>query len=274
MGIVRPAVLVLLAGCGRFGFGELADQPDTPRPDPDATLDGRQVTAECDPQVGGDTVALYDFDGTFETDQSAQHSGTVIGEIVPGPSTRCGAQSGQLNGGHIVIADSPAFDLTEGSVELFVRSPDPSLGRLQGILSRDADGTAFDGHFTIGLSPDGRLFARMQRHQNDLSVFRCSGVLPADQWIHVGVSFGPPGFRLWIDHVEASGGTVTLLEVLQDCSVPHTFGIDGNNNALVIGASLMGSVEGASDPVAEVPLDGGSIDHLHLRSTWRDFSVF
>jgi hypothetical protein len=264
---VRLAVLLLCGACGRFGFGASEAAPDAV-PGPDARV------ADCDPEVGADSVALFSFDDGLGTDATQQHAGQIVGAVTPG-EPRCGTSAVDLAGGHIRIADSPAFDLNEGSIELFFRTPTPALDRLQGIVSRDANGTTFDGHLTIGLATNGQLWLRIQRMLNDLSVFRCSNApLPVDSWVHIGASFGPPGLRLWIDHVEQTGGTIEIFDSIHDCSLPHTFGIDGNNNALVLGGLLIVAPEGDPAPEPTDLLDNGSLDHVHLRSTWRDFSVF
>ncbi len=262
---MRLSTVVVLAGCGRFGFGEVPSNEDDAA-DPDAAV----VTLECDPNPGPDTVALFGFDADLTMDASQQQVATPVGAVATGSSTRCGSGSIELAGGHVRVADSPGFDLDEGSVELFFRAPTPALD--QAILSRDANGTTLHGHFTIGLSVEGRLWVRIQR-MGDLAMFRCTGPIPADQWMHVGVSFGPPGLRLWLDHVEQTGRFVDLFGSTQDCSLPHTFGIAGNDNVLAIGGSLVLAADADPAPTPVSPF-GGSVDHLHVRSTWRDFSRF
>jgi len=266
---MRAAWVVVLAGCGRLGFGAAELPPDADVPD---APDGR--TVECDPEVSADTVALYSFEGDVGTDASGGHSGAQIGTVTS-DGGRCGSHGAKFGGGFIRIPDSPAFDLPEGSVELFAQIARIDVGRSQGLISRDALNTDFNGHFTLALTEDGHLFVRLQRIGN-LSVYRCTKEpVPTNQWIHIGISFGPPGLQMWLDHVEVTGTELTVFggDAPVSCTEPHAFGIDGNDQVLAIGGLMVDSANG--DPVAEAGdvLDGGLIDHVHLRSTWRDFSL-
>jgi hypothetical protein len=105
-------------------------------------------------------------------------------------------------------------------------------------------------------------------------VFRCSDPIPADRWVHLGVSFGGTGgFRMWIDHVEATVASAMFTSTLVDCTAPHTFGIAGNSNALILGALNLTAGNSDPDPLVLDHLIDGALDQVRVRSTWRDFSL-
>jgi hypothetical protein len=100
--------------------------------------------------------------------------------------------------------------------------------------------------------------------------FRCSEPIAADAWTHVATSFGVNGFRLWIDGAPQTAATVEL-DGVQSCTEPHVFGIDGNDNAIVIGGLNRYSPNHAPAPTVDDPLTG-EIDQVRIRSGWRDFT--
>jgi Concanavalin A-like lectin/glucanases superfamily len=263
--VVRTlSLLMLMAGCGRLGFGATQSEPD-------AGVDAAEVSDPCDPRVNDDTVALYAFDASLVGDSTTLHDAINRG-ATPSTAPRCGSGAAQFaNGGYLRVADSPAFDLPVGSVELFVRTPDPSVGDLQGILSRDAVGTDFDGHFLIAFAASGQLFARIQ-HTPATHVFRCT-VAPVSEgtWHHVGISFGAPGFRMWVDGALVTGTSLVYDNATVSCEAPHAFGIDGNDNALIIGALNYLAADNAPEPTVAAPLTG-EVDQIRIRDVWRDFT--
>jgi hypothetical protein len=158
-----------------------------------------------------------------------------------------------------------------------VRTPTPVTGEIQGILSRDAVGTDFGGHISVALGPTGAVWVRMQQIAGGLSVFRCGAApLPVDQWVHLGISFGPPeGFRLWLDHQPATGTSV-LFEPggsIEDCTVAHGLGIAGNDNTLAFGGLLFLAPNSDPAPAIARPFTNGQIDQVHIHSTAHDFGV-
>ena len=260
---MRAQYLVLIAGCGRFGFGEA--------PAGDGMPDGPRDV--CDATPGADSVALYTFEGGSVADATGAHPGIAEGTlgVVAG---RCGATAIEFSSSYVRVPDSPAFDLEAGAIELFVRTSTPAAGTEQGILSRDANGTDFDGHLSIGLAKNGQLWVRLQRMLGNLSVFRCSEPLPADQWVHVGVSFGgADGFGLWIDHVRSTTTTAMVTNSMVDCTTPHPYGIAGNDNTLVLGVLDFTAVNSDPNPVVVEPFTGGQLDQIHIHSQPKDFGV-
>ena len=256
--------MLALSACGRLGF-EARTEPDG---DADLEIDAAETEPACSPDVDADTVALYLLDDPPTADATGTHSGAVR-MTVAADAPRCGSASARFDTGYILVPDHPDFDLATGSIEMFVRLA--VLGNAnQTFVARDALGTG-DGHFIVLVSSAGHLITRLQR--GGTSFYRCAD-FPLNAWVHVGVSFGAPGFRMWIDGVPAAKATATIDGSAVDCTAEVIGGIDGNNNVLLIGASnaLLGN-EGDPDPAVDQYVLGGKIDHVRLRRTWRDFGL-
>jgi hypothetical protein len=271
---MRWTWLIALAGCGRFGFGP-PPLEDAPAADgtvaDDAVVTGDAGFDWCE-GVRADTVALYRFEPPAPAaDATGQHSGTLRG-TASAVASPCGQGIALGAGGYVLVPDAPAFDLDTGSIELLVRVTSMPATE-QALLTRDSEGTA-DGHLLIQLASVGNITVRMQRSGAG-SFSRCSPVLPLDTWVHLGVSFGglpEQGFRLWLDHVESpvlSFVDPSLGAI--DCTAPHAFGLAGNDNALVIGASNALATAGNPDPPTTNSFTNGMLDQVRLSSSWRDF---
>ena len=262
--IVRAVVFVLvLSACGRLGF----DARTSPDGDPLET-DAPETEAACNSEVDAEAVALYLLDDPIPADATGEHSGTTRMTVTTAPG-RCGSASALFDTGYILVPDHAEFDLTTGSIEMFVRLS--TLGAAnQTFVARDALGTS-EGHFIVLVSEAGHLITRLQR--GNTSFYRCAD-FPLNTWVHVGVSFGTPGLRMWMNGMPATKSTATISGSVVDCTQEVTGGIDGNNNALLIGASnaLLGE-EGSPDPAVDQFVLGGTIDHVRLRNTWRDFGL-
>lgn len=230
---------------------------------------------DCVYKVDSDTVALYTFSGSGNTvtDLTGMHPGTVVGT----GATRVSGKSGCGNAmrfspttpvSHVMVPDSTAFDLKQGSVDLWVRF-DSAASTNEGILSRDASGTTKSGHLTILRRCNGAISIRLQNTTNEGNV--CSKPLSVGAWHHVGVSFGgSQGIKLYVDGTLTNEtadiicGTDTIT-----CGTSVTTGIDGNDNPWVIGASSWNSQEDVSTPVTQ-PLDG-RVDSVRISKVRRSF---
>lgn len=158
----------------------------------------------------------------------------------------------------MTIDHNPALALPAGGIDFWLRLG-PSDGLQQGIISRDARGISRSGHLTLFRAVDGRLRLRLQTDRQFAGTDeRTADPIPIGQWMHIGISYGPPGLSLFVDGVVGIETTDTL-------------GIDGNDNPWVIGVNSAGSMEGQAEPVRE-PFAGGAIDHLRIWRGWQDFS--
>jgi hypothetical protein len=90
------------------------------------------------------------------------------------------------------IADSPAFDLAEGSIDFWFRPNRCPQGEAAGLLSRDAMGEALPGHLAVNWGVDCQLAVRLQRPGFDTAE-KVPGILSLNVWHHIGMNFGPQG---------------------------------------------------------------------------------
>ncbi len=118
-----------------------------------------------------------------------------------------------------------AFDVTADSVD-----------GLQGLISKDHDMFGDGGHLTIWLD-DGEIVVRLQ--SDDSSYTINGGTLKAGVTQSVAVTFGGDGFKLYV------GGELVD-------SNNYTGGLEGNSEAIVIGASQWSSTAGTTDDLVNV----------------------
>ena len=265
---------------GPLPDGPLPDGPlpdltstDAPLPDqfvPDA---GPPCVSKADP----DTLLLYTFSGsgTTVTDVTGKHPGKLVGSSVarvPG-SPGCGAAVAFPNSAahYIEIADAPAWDLAQGSVDLWVRVDTPSSLAVRGIVSRDADNSVKPGHFSLLQLPDNGIAVRLQ-HTTNQGAVRCSPPVSFGVWHHVGVNFGTGGLQLFVDGVVAKRTDQVIAKSLTlTCGTSSNLGIAGNDNPWVLGASTHQSVEGTATPTS-YPFDG-AIDSFRISKARRAFGA-
>jgi hypothetical protein len=145
----------------------------------------------------------------------------------------------------------------------------------RGIISRDANGAAKEGHIAVVRACGGGITVRLQR--GGANYVRCSKPVKENVWYHVGINFGPKtGLELFVNGQQANEkGGVKWIAPSQPCTYgltcgsSTTGGIDGNDNPWVIGDSSQASQEGQATPLI-APL-GGIIDHVRISSTTRSF---
>jgi hypothetical protein len=264
------------ASCGRIGFELQPGDPDAAA----SAIDAAEVIdlrLSCERGAENLDVALYDFDDDLAgviVDALGNNSGTTVGNVVyvDGPVSACGRaiQFSASTQGYGLIADSPAWQLADGSVDFWFRAssypPD-----LAGMLSRDAGGTSTPGHLGIFLDSTGRVGFRLQE-QDAVQTFGggvCSeaGAVVLGEWNHLGINFGSDGTELWLNGsvVDEPGNLDTVL-----CQTGNAIGINGNANPWTIGINSGTSEDGMALPVIQ-PFEG-AMDHLRISSSPRKFS--
>jgi hypothetical protein len=227
------------------GLDATVDAPEVP---PDAPVDG---CASCPV-----AVARYAFDGDL-TDGAGDHPGAAVGSgltFVPGAVGQA-VRIPATGTTYVRVEDSPLFDLSAGAIELGFRFVAGAPARDLGLLARDANGSATDGHFNLRLGHDRRVVARIQRMSDPtLQAHRCTAEpVAVGAWHRVEVSFGPAGLAMTVDGVLANGATWTGEGgTVYDCTAPWDRGLAGNDNPLILGASTTTSVEGTGMPVSDV----------------------
>jgi hypothetical protein len=268
-----PILITLLVGCqfDASGTGALTDAD----PSDGANRDGPATKCATTDNA---TLSLYRFDddigGAVANDETGRHSGTFTGTpTFPSGPCGLGIEFPAGAGATVDVPNDSDWDLSTGSVDLWVRVP-PPITDAAGVMGRDANGVAMPGHFEISLTSENRLYVRIQNAMG--TELRCSDdAYTPGQWIRVGANWGAPDLELWIDGVEQSfigqipwASTITI-----NCEgLVNTDGIDGNDNPWVFGASNGDSVEGTGAPVT-LPLTNGAIDHVRISNARRDYSI-
>lgn len=225
-----------------------------------------------------DTVALYRFEGDAD-DETTNHDGVPsAGSFYEAGPFGCGLATafgpGNSVGNFVEIPDSAAFDLGVGAIEASVYVASTTANRPRVFFSRDSSNEPGTGELTIGIACDGTVVATLEDGVS--TVHRCSSnVVPAGQYVEVGVNFGPAGFALFVAGVPGSrtgmlgfGGVNCNRDI--DCGGTSTGGIAGNDHPIVIGASNASSTPGTTDDL-DSPLRDGRVDNLRISSTNRVF---
>jgi hypothetical protein len=242
-----------------------------------------EVVTECPGPVATNegVIALYTFDEDQGRAQVADvvgsHNGAVqLGLVVTvdGPEGCDRAFSFGSQGQYIVIDDSPDWDLEVGSVDLWLWLPAQLVDNI-GVFSRDVDQRRAPGQISLFVDVEGRAVLRVQPQDDELDnsndAVACSAApLAREQWVHLGVNFGPPAVELYVDGQLAAGEGAHAIIAGWDCGQPGEYGIAGNDLPWVVGRSTFRSV-GVLETL-EFPASGCAIDHLRISSERRDFT--
>jgi hypothetical protein len=239
----------------------------------DASTDGAidaSIDASPDGSTAPVTVARYLFDDNVE-DETGAHDATIVGTGLTYPNGRNGSTDHAVAipttlAAHVRIPDSPAFDIASGTIDVWFRydstAPDGDLG----LVSRDANGSATNGHFNLRLGHDRRVVMRIQQISDPtVEAYRCTAALvQPNVWHHVAIGFGGT-LSMEVDGVAATGASWSdASSVPHDCTAAWAGGIDGNDNPWVVGALTIQATDGTGMPVASVA-GGVQIDELVIR---------
>lgn len=211
------------------------------------------------------TVALWDFEELPASvrDSAGAHPGRIVDGMVgsvPGPAG-CGraAWFDETSAGYVLVPDAPAWQLPVGSVDFWFRA-NACSAQESGVVTRDAEFTMRPGHFRVFWRNDCRLAVRVQNQANETGGVEIAtlGGLALEQWHHVGINFGAPGLEL-------------VLDGRSQGFAPVDWGIDGNQNAWVMGVSNDKSLEGTGAPVWK-PLRAAGIDRVRVTDRRQPFA--
>ena len=276
------ALIVFGASCGRFGFDEeprAADASLEPPIDASPGIDAEPAPLPivgCAEPPDPDTLALYDFEIANSSgflDTTGSHAGETVGALAFGQGAfdECG-QALEFDGdlaNYAQVPDDPSFVIPEGSVDLWFRV-DRVVDQFAGLISRDSQGTAGKGHFTVLVTTDERVIARVQQEGGPIDnglICTSPGVIKFGQWHHVGVNFGEnTPAELWVDGVRYDEPGL-LGE--GPCQSAEATAID-NPNPWGLGLVAFQSDDGSVLPAVE-PLEG-ALDHVRISRVQRDFS--
>jgi len=115
-----------------------------------------------------------------------------------------------------------ALELVEGTVAVSFTAD--SASGFQALFSKDHSGFQDGGHLTAFVK-DGLIKVRLQSDSEEVYLYSAADSIIAGEQHHVAVSFGPDGYRLFVDGLIA------------DAEVDFDQDISQNENPLVLGAS-------------------------------------
>ena len=197
---------------------------------------------------------LGESSGTSAVDEISGANGTYTNSPTlgaTGPFGNIAATATDFNGAtdYVSIPDSTAWDLTDGSLQLWFNAVDASVGGT--LLDRDGAGTN-EGEFYIDLY-GGDITVNLEGTNGGL--LQATNVITSGVWVQLTVTFGANGLEIYVD------GT----RVAFDAGI--TGGIDGNNSDLTVGSSYDNAYnfEGQIAEVAifDSQLTEASIDGLY-----------
>lgn len=207
----------------------------------------------CSTSVDMSTLVLLTFEsstgGVYPNMAGQKHEATLQGgAVTPIPGgIGCGTalQMVAANKAYLEISHDKDFDLSEGSLDLWVRFDMPGTA---GLISKDAAGTNQDGHLTLYRLCDGGIAVRQQ--QAGQSYYRCTDPVPDSKWMHIGVNFGSGGLELFVDGQAGLRASGVACDSSVTCGGTLAKSIAPNKNPWVIGASSVGSDDGDAEPVS------------------------
>jgi hypothetical protein len=235
-----------------------------------ASIDG-SIDAPIDAPPPEPFVAEYLFDDSLE-DENGSHDASAVGSDFTYLNGRDGATDKAVRIGttltsYLRIADSPDFDIPKGTIELWFRFDGTVPAGDLGLLSRDANASATNGHVNVRLSHDRRIVVRIQKMSTPtIEAYRCtSAAVATNVWHHVVIAFGG-SLAVEVDGVVADGTSWTDTQsIAHDCTAAWSTGIDGNDNPWIVGALTVQATEGTGAPVNAIA-GGVQIDELVIRS--------
>lgn len=243
----------------------------------------RELVQSCPGLVGSSegVVALYTFDDdegrARVTDSVGDHDGAVqqgLVTTVSGPDG-CNRAFSFGDDQYFVIDDSPEWDMDTGSIDLWLWLP-LQLDHI-GVFSRDLLNRHQPGHISLFVDSEGRGMIRVQPQDSasdDLTdAVLCTAVpIPREQWVHLGINFGPPALELYVDGSLAQFEGPTSISDEWACGQAGSYGITGNDLPWVVGRTTFRSKEVLE--LLEFPATGSAIDSLRISNTRRAFASF
>ncbi|MGQ8366061.1 DUF6701 domain-containing protein [Glaciecola sp. 1036] len=229
-----------------------------------ADFDGTCVTSTAMP----DPVLYYSMDmcdipSNFVNDDIGANNASVNGYIgvgYQGPYCQNATFDGGTN--YLDVPDSSLFNLSEGSVSVWVNVPDidyenaPSAGRMT-VLSKDLYNSNSGGILNIWIDDFGAVRANHANSSTSVTVNTTSGLINENQWHHIVYTFGSDGARLYVD------GN------LKATYLSFTSGLTSNGTPMAIGANTWLYNAASYDPRSTQLRDffKGSIDEVKIYNT-------
>jgi predicted ribosomally synthesized peptide with SipW-like signal peptide len=145
------------------------------------------------------------------------------------------------------VKHKPSYELSEGTISLWIRTNKNGLNGHKGIIGKDAKGFENGGHIYLSLR-NGEPNFRLQDAGNTYEI-QSNTQLTEGKWHHITASFGSQGQKLYVDGNEVASSN-------------YAGGISNNTNPFVFGASPWASKPGQATPVQKHFI--GDIDEIKL----------
>ena len=161
-------------------------------------------------------------------------------------------KSVEFGGKHYLVVDhGQPFQLAAGTVMFwFRRTPESNNA---GLVTKDAKGNGGGGHLSFLLDAK-RVRTRLQKVDDVTEADVLTSEVSADTWHHVALSFGPKGFRLYLD------GRLRKHDETFTWGIWGDDGTIANREPMVIGANSWSSDSESATPIIEPFV--GRIDEL------------
>ena len=109
------------------------------------------------------------------------------------------------------LAHDPSFQVTQGTVAMWVRPDD--LSDCSMFVTKDHLNTGDGGHFRLGHNDDGGLFLRMAPGDGGSNrSWETGPILEEGEWQHIAVSFTEDGVTVYLDGDAIPAGSWTAVE--------------------------------------------------------------
>lgn len=158
-------------------------------------------------------------------------------------------------GQHLYLNNVAAFDVADGAVSMWFKTPDLSFFNTQSLggqtlISRDAYAyNGGGGHFTLLVQSNGSVASRHQSTNTTDYVVTGSSIVSEDTWHHLVYTWGSAGLKIYLDGV------------LKGSNSSFTYGTD-NDEPIIIGANAYTSETGDSSPANLTDFFQGQIDEI------------
>jgi hypothetical protein len=204
-----------------------------------AVMRNADNTVSYTPEAGftgkdGFTYTVSDGKGGTDTATVAVNV-AAASTTLPIPLLASAAQSFDgIKGDTLILPHQNSYAVAAGTVELAFIA-DITSG-VRGLFSKDAVNYGTGGHLTIHVE-NGDLVARLQNTKQSFTLNADDAITPG-QLHHAAVTFGPGGFKLYLDGVQKDADA-------------YTGGLVGNAEPVVIGARQVNSGKQVADVLSD-----------------------
>jgi Bacterial Ig domain/Concanavalin A-like lectin/glucanases superfamily/Right handed beta helix region len=219
--------------------GDTLTLKDVSQPDNGTVTRNADNTATYTPKAGftgSDSFTYTVSDGKGGTD-TGRATVSVAGDDTTLPTPLLASAARSFDGtkdATLILPHQPSYAVAAGTVELAFTAD--SVSGVRGLFSKDALNYGTGGHLTIHVE-DGDLVVRLQNTKQSFTL-NADNAITAGQLHHAAVTFGPGGFKLYLDGVQKDAGA-------------YTGGIGGNAEPVVIGARQVNSGKQTADVLSD-----------------------